>query len=181
MQLSEGQYDIIQQVYKYIQPLSQTLFRIYISEICLQFHLDYISNAHCQKKKKKIPIILENFFGSSKFVNTYSHLSRPCLEFTFQKHVCNFTQIIYLMLTAKKKKKNPHHPREFLWCPYPHCAFPCNPCFQFYQCGLLLLHLELPLKSLEYVHMQLLNNVVLLSAVQQIKLGVQCMNITSFI
>ena len=129
MQLSEGQYDIIQQVYKYIQPLSQTLFRIYISETCLQFHLDYISNAHCQKKKKKIPIILENFFGSSKFVNTYSHLSRPCLEFTFQKHVCNFTQIIYLMLTAKKKKKKSPSSQRISLVPLPTLCFPMQPLF----------------------------------------------------
>ena len=67
----------------------------------------------------------DNLTLSSKFINTWSHLARPCLEFTLQKYLCNVTKIIYMMLSASFSQ----HPRKSLWYPCPHCASPMQPLF----------------------------------------------------
>jgi len=73
---------------------------------------------------------LSSSSSSSKFINAWSQLARPCLEFTLQKYLCNFTKIIYMMFTAVLFS---HHPRKSRG-PLPHTGLPwCNPCSQFYQ------------------------------------------------
>ena len=43
---------------------------------------------------------LSSSSSSGTFINAWSQLARPCLEFTLQKYLCNFTKIIYMMFTA---------------------------------------------------------------------------------
>ena len=67
---------------------------------------------------------------SSKFINAWSQLARPCLEFALQKNLCNFTNIVYMMFTAIAFS---HQPRKSLGLLTHTTLPPCNPCSQFSQ------------------------------------------------
>ena len=85
----------------------------------------------------------DNLTVSSKFINTWSHLARPCLEFTLQKYLCNFTKIIYMMLSAIFSQ----WPKKPLWYTCPHCTSPVQPLLSVPLVQILLLHLELPING----------------------------------
>ena len=55
---------------------------------------------HCFESKKWCNFLKDNLTISGKLINAWSHLARPCLEFTLQKYLCNFTKIVYMMLTV---------------------------------------------------------------------------------
>ena len=79
---------------------------------------------HCFKSEKWCNFLKDNLTISGKLINAWSHLARPCLEFTLQKYLCNFTKIVYMILTAIFF---PHHVRKSLWAPCPHCRSPMQP------------------------------------------------------
>ena len=72
--------------------------------------------SHSQTRLKR----LSSSSSSGTFINAWSQLARPCLEFTLQKYLCNFTKIIYMMFTAVFFS---HHPRKSLG-PLPHTGLP---------------------------------------------------------
>ena len=95
---------------------------------------------HCFESKKWCNFLKDNLTISGKLINAWSHLARPCLEFTLQKYLCNFTKIVYMILTAIFSPIM----LENLSGPLPHTAVPpCNLCSQSYQYRLVLPHLEL--------------------------------------
>ena len=58
--------------------------------------------------------------SSNTFINPWSQLAIPCLEFTLQKYLCNFTKITYMMFTAIFFPTIP----EKLLGPFPTLPFP---------------------------------------------------------
>ena len=80
---------------------------------------------------------------SSKLINAWSHLARPCLEFALQKYLCNFTKIIIYDVLGNIFFS--HHPRQSLWAPSSHIPSPMHNLF--YQYTLILPHLKLPING----------------------------------